>query len=126
MTTLRTTVRVPVEDDVKFVHEPATRVVPPGMIGGHCPLETAVTRIEGLDVFVQLLTVTPATAPRGHWPGSSEVYIRVPAEAAVQLAKPPVTAVQSPFSVRTTVRVGDVTLVHAPKVTPAGGAAAGH
>ena len=89
-------------------------------------MDTAVTRIEGLDVFVQLLTVTPATAPRGHWPGSSEVYIRVPDEAAVQLAKPPVTAVQSPFSVRTTVRVGDVTLVHEPKVTPTGGAAAGH
>ena len=123
---MRTTVRVPVEDGVKFVHEPPTRVVPPGTAGGHCPLETAVTRIEGLVEFVQLLTVTPPTGPRGHWPGSSEVYLRVPAEAAVQLAKPPATAEQLPFSVRTTVRVGDVMSVHEPKVTPGGGEPAGH
>ena len=88
-------------------------------------METAVTRIEGLVVFVQLLTVTPATAPRGHWPGSSEVYIRVPAEAGRQLVEPGATAAQLPFSVRTTVRVGDVMSVHEPKLTPNGGAAAG-
>ena len=69
-TVFRTTVRVPLLDGDKLVHEPATSEPPDGIVGGHCPLDDAVTSIDGDVWLVQEVAVTPATTGRGHCPGS--------------------------------------------------------
>ena len=106
---------------ITLVHEPATKTVPTGMVAGHCPLDTAVTKIDGRIVLEQELTVMNATAGRAHCPGSVVVYVRVPTESTAQLANPAATVAHVPFSVRTMVRFGVVTLVQGPKLVPAGG-----